>query len=89
MIKASAALFQYQIAALYRSVSHACVLFLSLFSRLSVRGLQRLHATRLRVSFGDDIIAEQEASIEALTQEITSVSEKGRIARDGNAGNHD
>ncbi len=50
------------------------VCLLLLFPSRSVRALQRLHATRLRVSFGDDIIAEQEASIENLTQQITSVS---------------
>jgi len=41
--------------------------------REQIRALQRLHATRLRVSFGDDVIAEQERSIEALSGDITSV----------------
>ena len=38
-----------------------------------VRALQRLHATRLRVSFGDDVIAEQQSGIDSLTNEITGV----------------
>ena len=35
--------------------------------------MQKLHAARLKVSFGDEVIAEQEREIEILTQEITRV----------------
>lgn len=43
---------------------------------MSVRTLQKLHAARLKVSFGDEVIAEQEREIEILTQEITRVSSR-------------
>lgn len=37
----------------------------------SLATLSRLHAQRLKVSFGDSVIAEQEREIEILTEEIT------------------
>ena len=45
-------------------------------SGVSVRTLQKLHAARLKVSFGDEVIAEQEREIEILTQEITRVGQQ-------------
>ena len=46
-----------------------------------VRALQRLHATRLRVSFGDDVIAEQQSGIDSLTNEITGVRGEAAVGR--------
>lgn len=37
----------------------------------AIRALTKLHAQRLKVTFGDDVIAEQEREIEILTSEIT------------------
>lgn len=57
----------------------------------SIRTLQRLHAARLKVSFGDNVIAEQERDIEILTQEITRLLRRSeqsvkKIAVVGNTG---
>jgi len=57
----------------------------------SIRTLQKLHAARLKVSFGDEVIAEQEREIEILTQEITRLLKKcennvKKIAVVGNTG---
>jgi syntaxin 16 len=41
--------------------------------REQIRALQRLHAIRLKVSFGEDVVAEQEKDIDSLTAEITSI----------------
>jgi len=58
----------------------------------SIKALERLHAARLKVSFGDEVIAQQEAEIEILTQEITRLLKKcensvKKIAIVGNKGN--
>ena len=41
--------------------------------REKIRELQRLHTVRLRVSFGDAVIAQQEKGIDALTNEIQAI----------------
>jgi len=60
-------------------------------ARDSIKALERLHAARLKVSFGDEVIAQQEAEIEILTQEITRLLKKcesnvKKIALVGNNG---
>jgi len=57
----------------------------------SIRSLQKLHTQRLKVTFGDEVIAEQEREIEILTQEITRLLKKcennvKKIAFVGNSG---
>jgi len=57
----------------------------------SIRSLQKLHTQRLKVTFGDEVIAEQEREIEILTQEVTRLLKKcennvKKIAIVGNTG---
>ena len=57
----------------------------------NIKTLQKLHAARLKVSFGDEVIAEQERDIEILTQEVTRLLKRSegnvkKIASVGNTG---
>ncbi len=55
--------------------SSSSFFFLSFFSpHYLVRNLQKLHNTRLKVTFNDGSVADQEREIEGLTTEITQVS---------------
>lgn len=40
-------------------------------SRDTIKALAKLHGARLKVTFGDEIVAQQERDIEILSQEIT------------------